>query len=208
MGTTSRTFSLIIKDECLSAWMAINNTFTATRSKQWPRAKRYWDGVFFQLGKYKRRADGKFMDILDAVTLYEGSTTIEAFSGADLRDNTIWINIVADRKRSLLADPMVKSHLRRLVRTGRTLHNYFKPYRSCITFWQDRENGYRLVAEQKAAGGLHNKYTFTCPITDDFRVEVMVNGRGPQILKQVTKIVVSVKGGGDHGDFMNPPQRP
>jgi len=208
MGNTSKPFSLIIKDECLSAWMAINNTFTARKHKRWPRAERYWDGVFFQLGKYKRLTDRKYMDILGSVTLLEGSKAVWVLPAAELKGNSIWINIVANRVGSGVDSPMETADLPRLRHFRRSLHYYFKPYKSCITFWQNRDDGYSLVAEQKGAGGYHNRYTFNCPITDDFRVEVMVNGQGPQILKQVTKIVVSVKGGGNHGDYINPPQRP
>ena len=51
----AQTFTLIVNDAVSSAWAPISSTFTRIGnegSATWDRAKRYWNGVLFQMGLF------------------------------------------------------------------------------------------------------------------------------------------------------------
>ena len=139
---------------------------------------------------------------------------VKTIDKVQFEQSTIWINVWASRAGTNLSPPMTNIDKGELLieRMGNPphpfrLHNHFDPLAGGITIWQDRQGGFEVKAEQQG-GTLHNKFTFTLPDTDDFKIQVFQDctKKIDFGLADVDTVRVVGAGGGGPGDNQNPPQ--
>jgi hypothetical protein len=219
---------VIIEDECLAAWMTINNTFTAKGQSHWDAQTQLWDGVMIQLGQYvlvPQHQGNKPVCELHSVQFKASDNIVREILADEFQKRAIWINVVAGQAPDLL-DPMLPQHLESIfpdpVPAGEKLHVSLKPTRGGITIWQlrGRAKGFDLAARQVSNMFLHNRFTFEFDIGLKSRVEIhgleeesrkrqTADQRRPILHEGIDEIVIKpevVSPG--HGDGRNPPQRP
>lgn len=203
-------FTLVLESENLSAWMAINNTFTwAKGGKQAFPKDQYWNGVLIQLGQYLRWEDDMYMKGFEKIDLYWQGKVVETIERDALtdKDNPTWINVVVRDQKSKLKDPMSKKHLRDLhLDPGCPLDGFMRPYPGGVTLWS--ENGYRVLVETNPDHEPHMKYAFSTGSDDVYEVEIYLKGKTGRF-PDIDKMVIcepadpSLQQGGHQG----PPQK-
>jgi len=203
-------FTLVLESENLSAWMAINNTFTWIKGgkRAFPKDQ-YWNGVLIQLGQYLRWEDDMFMKGFEKIDLsWQGQPveTIEHDAFTD-KDNPTWINIVVRDQKSELKDPMSKKHLRDLhIDPGCSLDQFLRPYPGGITLWS--ENGYKLLVEKNPAHEPHMKYVFTTEPENTYEVGIYVKGKAGRFPDVDKMVICEPKGPSlQQGGHQSPPQK-
>jgi hypothetical protein len=223
--------NLVLEDNCLAAWIAINNTFIDTTGRS-PSAEQvgYSTGLLFQVGDFDGppRADSlgardgtRFL--LDKITFHLKGQPL--WNPLERDDPVFWINIVSDYPGHL--DPIsppdalelypnprydndpcpeINAPVRCL--RHRTIHEGTRYLFGIITYWQGA-NGYRIAARQDDQH-FANRYKFW--FEDDFRVEVyQVTDSGLTLVKTFAKGEIDqiklerMTNGPQDGDKQDPP---
>ena len=194
-------FTLLIEDECLAAWMTINNVF-AFQQTGWE----YWNGVLIQLGAYTNRNEQPMQLLKQFRIMGPNGTTLKTISRSDFQNKKICINIVCNRGTRFkpLPDP---DYLQKIFfDPPKSLHRFFQPDSGGILFWQDPENGFVLEARRRTR---HNRFNFMANKGDNFTLEVYSGlPEDPETLVNAEALLVEIDdSGGDHGDHKSPPVR-
>jgi len=201
-------FRLIIKQENIAAWAAINNTF-AHPEETGNYGNWYWTGVLFQLGTFTHQGDIR----------YESNKQIEVdgtlmLDSAGLEDKRTWVDIRPVGSPDGDPPMALKDFYRAFPSEERpwSLHHYLDPYPGGIIVWD--VNGFTLSVEKGsgAAGdeAYHRKYTFTFP--GEYRYRIHQEGTwivGDETnFDGVKEVTLSAKKISPPGQNMNPPQKP
>jgi len=224
---------LVIEDNTLGSWIAINNTFA------WPAVRDtdklyHWSGILFQIGDFP----SAHYDLAEITFSTEGST-IRTLSRSDYSDTSgkaFWINIVSRERNATHQPPMDPGDVLALypgpyptgpcssiptsippicLRTAQ-LHAGMDRVIGLITYWQGA-NGFELEAKQ-AENWLGSSFEFR--LKDDFKVAVyeINTATSPRTVTPVgtphdygTIDLVTVKKhlkGPSDGDKQDPPWHP
>ena len=136
LGADDETLQLVIGDEDVAAWMAINNAFSRVGNEDWDPAEKYWNGVLIQLGDYESIAlPREPMEVFHSIIFEEEGTTVLTLTREDFLDHLLWVNIVARDEDDDRDDPMTEQDLDRLkLDPPSRLHRYLHPIWGGVTF--------------------------------------------------------------------------
>jgi len=204
------TFSLVLEDEDLAAWAAVNNCFPHKKGYATGPGK-YWNGVLFYLGSKRDIATGARKHILHsnrAVVIEDAvGNALETFSATKIRETSCWINIIAANPNGASPPMTVQDYLQ--LYPPLPPAEYFDRYPGgLISFWQPQEPGskYTITATKIAK---HDKYELSCETGAGFVVEIHQYDEDMKSLANAAKISVNASNnGGGPGDTINPVQRP
>jgi hypothetical protein len=219
---------LVIEDNSLASWIAINNTFAlpdlALRD---PSKAYYWAGLLVQVGDFPSSSP-PFPRTFKRVVLSKGGNVVREI----VRDpaKMFWINIVS-RPDSTQVDPMAPQNAVALYPSayaaglcpapgvdpnclrGQKIHSQMNPVLGILTYWQG-PNGYGLTAKQPVMG---KPSSFEFKLLDDFKVEIYdITGGTPanpisHNFGDIDKITISATASGaaivgpSDGDKQDPP---
>lgn len=209
-------FTLVLETENLAAWMPIVNTFAWDPNDPTGDLYRYWNGILFQLGNYKRwkppNQPVEYMIGFDRIELYRQGELIkdetirpDAF---DDEKHPTWINIVARAEGSKLKEPMLPKHLADLkIAPPKSLDHYLKPYAGGVTLWSEKGYAVVVVVSEKHAPG--KQYTFTTNSNQTYEVKISLKGE-PHPVQEIDtlKICEPKMVRLQQGSHVSPPQQP
>jgi hypothetical protein len=202
-------FKLIIEDDRVAAWSAINNTFTMQEQVD-PRRlyDRVRHGMLIQVGSFQRWPDKFLMDRLKSIECKPGKAGVK-LGKVEIVDPglTWWINI-----KQGAGDPMTYEDLKKLrilpEQPQPTLHMFFAPYPGGITIWPAKGLTVRMEIK-KLRKMTQQNFSCTFSLTGAVTVELWKNGVKAQDRKDVKEIrITSEDSKPEPGQNYNPPEYP
>jgi len=221
---------LVIEDNSLASWIAINNTFALPdMALRDPSKTYYWAGLLVQVGDFPS-SSAPFPRTFKRVVLSKGGSVVKEIARDPAK--LFWINIVSSWPDTMLVEPLAPQNTAALypsafaaglcnvpagvdtmcLRRGK-LHSQMNPVLGILTYWQG-PNGYGLTAKQPAIG---KTGTFEFKLLDGFTVEIydITSGTPANPISynvgEIDKITISVTASGaaivgpSDGDKQDPP---
>jgi uncharacterized protein YkuJ len=229
-AVTTAKGQLVIEDNALGAWIAMNNTFAMpTLASRDPHKHYYWAGILLQIGDYPV-LPGTQPPRFEFDQLYfskEGKVVGTPLMKGSYTNKKFWVNVVAKRDTDYVA-PLTDHDVAALYPgtnpaplcadatasdsrclRGNKIHGGMEPVTGIVTYWQG-SNGFSLNAVQEAED-LGSKYTFG--LLDDFAVDIydLASTGAATLVKsytygEVDRITVAKRAfGPSDGDRLDPP---